>query len=465
MIEHHRNLWDRLHREGYKGYSFNAKAEHILRQLPPNWLRPDMTALEIGAGEGHYMKEMAPFVKTVHGIDISKEATARAENYLKDTPNAYVQVCDGESIPYPSGRFDFIYSVALFHHLPRVVTESYLEEARRVLVPNGMMLFQLITFRDPKLNEGDIGLPEREETLGWGEGQVREMLRRVDLEVVSVVDDHRLCGGRADLSHLWVTCRKKRQLIVSIDADGCWSIEWCEKILYLIKKYPQIKFTVGIIVAYFDGSLLSEQLGERTRLMKEIFAQPNVEPASHSWSHPMDWGDHDSPNLMGGRWEDSREITYSTDFVEDDVTDKKVKVFLLTGDSNPTPEALKMIYDRGLIPFNAYVDRVAPYENVGGYLQWAQRAYPDVHYTGIRKYRDEGGKQVNYVDNPEGYRKVLDYFEEHPERPVHVYVHFYCAEFPQTYGSVDYVLGWATKQSLEPLFISEYVERIRQSQP
>lgn len=257
-----------------------------------------------------------------------------------------------------------------------------------------------------------------------------------------------------------------RQLICSIDGDGGWSIEWCGKILYLIKKYPLIRFTVSVIVAYFDGTLRIEDLEERTRLTKEIFAQPNVEPTSHSWSHPTDWTNPEGKTLVPQRrWNIVHEVRYSTDFIERYLTDKKVKVFLLSGDCNPTVEALREIYDRGLIPFNGYVDRVAPYENVGGYLQWAQRAWHDVYHTGIRKYREENGKQVKYVDNPEGYRKVIDYFNVAQGRPVHVYVHFYCAEFPQTYGSVDYVLDWTTKQDLESLFISEYVEKIRQSQP
>lgn len=209
MMEHNKQMWDRLHREGYKGYSFNAQAYHIVSQLPPNWLRPDMTALEIGVGEGHYLKDMAPLVKTIHGIDISEEAVKLAGEYLKDTPNAHVQVCNGESIPYPDESFDLIYSIATFQHIPRAATEKYLRNARRCIKPNGLILFQVISRVAPEQNLTDITCPESEETLGWNEVQLRSLVDGAGLRLVSLVDNSELVKPRTDVYWYWITCSKE----------------------------------------------------------------------------------------------------------------------------------------------------------------------------------------------------------------------------------------------------------------
>lgn len=254
-----------------------------------------------------------------------------------------------------------------------------------------------------------------------------------------------------------------RTLLAQVDADGEWNAAWIEKLLYLLRKHPSVKFTVGVIVCYFDGTLRVEDLEERLSLIREVLRLPNVEPASHSWSHPMNWADPSGGiNLVGARVLDPvKEIHYSTDFIEQRLTDKKVKVYELTGDCNPSPECLKMICDRGLYAFNGYMYEDAPYVEIEGCRQYAQRAWADVWHTGLRKWRVEDGRSVAYVDQPQGYKKVLSYFAEHPERPVHVYAHVYCAEFRPTFGSVDYVLTEVEKWGLEPLFLSEYADKLK----
>jgi hypothetical protein len=249
-----------------------------------------------------------------------------------------------------------------------------------------------------------------------------------------------------------------RQLIAQIDGDGCWNLDWIRRVKALLEKHPRIKFDVSTIVSYLDGSVRPRDAMTRVKLFREIFSLPNVEPCNHSFSHPTNWRDRNSGGTTGKPWNLEKEVCYSTDFIDSQLVPEgtKCEVFLLTGACNPDVEALKAMHERGLIVMNGGIDWEKPYKDVGGYRRYGQRAWHDCWHTGVRKYK-EG---VAYVEHPDGYRKVIEYFKEHVERPVHVYFHFYCAEFPETYQSVDYVLNWVNKQPLESLFLTEYVKQL-----
>ncbi|ODU57755.1 MAG: methylase [Clostridium sp. SCN 57-10] len=50
--------------------------------------------LELGAGYGRIVKELAPYCGEIVGIDISKDSVELGKNYLKDCPNAAMVVMD-----------------------------------------------------------------------------------------------------------------------------------------------------------------------------------------------------------------------------------------------------------------------------------------------------------------------------------------------------------------------------------
>ncbi|MDD4987221.1 MAG: class I SAM-dependent methyltransferase [Dehalococcoidales bacterium] len=189
IIDANKRMWEKLHGDGYVGYSWNARAEEILSRLPEGWLQPDMRILEIGAGSGHFMKAMAPYVGEMHGCDISREAVKLAWRLLADIPNTYPTVCDGVSLPYPDKWFNIVYEFAVFQHLPRTFTLSYLRETRRVLKLGGLLFAQFITRRDPAGNMGDIERPSAEETIGWDAPQLRRLVEDSGLHLVSLTDN------------------------------------------------------------------------------------------------------------------------------------------------------------------------------------------------------------------------------------------------------------------------------------
>jgi SAM-dependent methyltransferase len=89
-------------------------------------------ALEIGCGPGRLMRPLAQYFTEIHGVDVSDEMIKLAKERLRNTPNAHPQVASGSDLSqFPDNKFDFVYSYAVFQHIPsRDVVFNYLREAR-----------------------------------------------------------------------------------------------------------------------------------------------------------------------------------------------------------------------------------------------------------------------------------------------------------------------------------------------
>lgn len=254
-----------------------------------------------------------------------------------------------------------------------------------------------------------------------------------------------------------------RPVLCTIDGDGCGRVSWVARVLELIRRHPTLKFDVGPMVCVLDGTVAPPETALRVSLVQQIFALPNVEVATHSWSHPADWTDTKSGNMLGknvqAAWDLEREVCGSADFIDAVLApqDKPCRVFLLTGRCNPLYPAVRMMYRRGLVPFNGSSETGAAYRRVGEYKHYFQRAWHDLHYMGKREVRVVRGKQQTFRPRPSGYRNVIQDFRRDTQRPVHVYFHFYSAEFPETLASVEHVLAWCEAQPLVPLYVTEYV--------
>ena len=101
-------------------------------------------ALEIGCGPGRLMKPLAEDFGEIHGVDVSDEMIAIARQRLAAIPHAHAHVGSGADLrQFADESFDFIYSYAVFQHIPaKAVVMSYLADAARVLKPGGLMRFQ-----------------------------------------------------------------------------------------------------------------------------------------------------------------------------------------------------------------------------------------------------------------------------------------------------------------------------------
>jgi len=70
-------------------------------------LKGNERVLELGAGYGRIVKELAPDCLSIIGIDISEDNVLLGEEYLKDMPNAQLQVMDAHNLSFDE-QFDVI---------------------------------------------------------------------------------------------------------------------------------------------------------------------------------------------------------------------------------------------------------------------------------------------------------------------------------------------------------------------
>jgi len=126
---------------------FFATAADVVRELelelkrfPKSLPAASRRALEIGCGPGRLIRPMSRYFGEIHGIDVSDEMIAKARLKLQGIPHAHVQPASGSDLAmFPDAYFDFVYSYAVFQHIPSAeVVFSYLRETVRVLKPGGV---------------------------------------------------------------------------------------------------------------------------------------------------------------------------------------------------------------------------------------------------------------------------------------------------------------------------------------
>jgi ubiquinone/menaquinone biosynthesis C-methylase UbiE len=119
--------------------------EGELKRLPANLPRNGRKALEIGCGPGRLMRPMSRHFSEIHGVDVSDEMIAQAKQRLRDIPSAHPHAASGSDLAqFPDNHFDFVYSYAVFQHIPSSeVVFSYLRETVRVLKPGGFASLQI----------------------------------------------------------------------------------------------------------------------------------------------------------------------------------------------------------------------------------------------------------------------------------------------------------------------------------
>lgn len=95
--------------------------------------------LEVGVGAGTDHLQWARAGCECHGVDLTQAAidTTRARLELYGL-SSNLQRLDAETLPFPDGAFDIVYSWGVVHHSER--PESILGEIRRVLRPGGLFI-------------------------------------------------------------------------------------------------------------------------------------------------------------------------------------------------------------------------------------------------------------------------------------------------------------------------------------
>lgn len=103
-------------------------------------IKEDFKAIELGAGYGRIMKELAPHLKHIDGIDIAPDSVEFGQLYLRDTPGARLYLADAFSFETEE-RYDLV--ICAQNGLSSIKGDPYLltQKAVGLLNVGGTALF------------------------------------------------------------------------------------------------------------------------------------------------------------------------------------------------------------------------------------------------------------------------------------------------------------------------------------
>lgn len=113
--------------------------EHWHRYFLATELVSGKVVLDIASGEGYGTHYLARTAKKVYGIDISQEAVDHANATYSGDNIEFLQG-SATAIPLASDSVDIIVSFETVEHINKEQQQIFLDEIRRVLHPNGMLV-------------------------------------------------------------------------------------------------------------------------------------------------------------------------------------------------------------------------------------------------------------------------------------------------------------------------------------
>ena len=105
-----------------------------------SFIGENKTILDFGCGIGRIIKFIAPYSKSVWGVDISSIMIAKAKEFLKDIPGINLKLIEQRTLPFATNMFDGVYSWLCFQHMDRFDAYCYFREIFRVLKIDGIFL-------------------------------------------------------------------------------------------------------------------------------------------------------------------------------------------------------------------------------------------------------------------------------------------------------------------------------------
>lgn len=293
----------------------------------------------------------------------------------------------------------------------------------------------------------------------------------------------------------------RRLMFTQVDGDGFVSRaefssaadEFSAEVLYrrILTKYP-VPMTVSVIEGEIGPEGAYPELSPKLEpLARKIFALPNVEIASHSYSHPFfSWqidnrtgkrikpfhqtpeeaADPFSMDIPGYEFDLDREIFGSIDYINQRLAPpgKRVEAMLWTGDTEMRPLALRKAVQAGVLSIN------------GGntVITKARNSWTSIAPYGVAKDDDPDAYQVYAATMNEnvytndwlgpfyGFKRVIETFAMTDEpirfKALDIYYHFYSATKKASLAALEHVFDTAMKQPVFPVYTTEYIKRVLQ---
>ena len=244
----------------------------------------------------------------------------------------------------------------------------------------------------------------------------------------------------------------------------------------ILKKY-KVPHSVSVIGAEVMPNGLYPKLSKRCiRGLKKIYALPNVEPATHTFTHTFFWGKIKNGNLKpeyrlkpkGYKYSISYETKGMLDFINKNLIDKnnpkKAKTVFWSGDCGPRKNVLSFIYKNNILAINGgdtTINNVEPWLTLVAPFGLARGEYYQI-YTGEQ---NENVFTNDWIGPFWGFKKVVQTFKltDKPRRfkPIDIYYHLYSGSKKASLNALRYVFDWVLKQdNIMPIFTSNYIPKV-----
>lgn len=143
-------FWDRM----AKGYAKSPIADQAAYQrkleITRTYFTPDSEVMEFGCGTGTTAVSHAPYVRHIHGYDVSRNMIeiARSRAAEAGVTNVTFEEADIIGLNLPDERFDVVMGHSILHLLRPKARAATLAKVRRLLRPGGVFVSSTVCLGD-----------------------------------------------------------------------------------------------------------------------------------------------------------------------------------------------------------------------------------------------------------------------------------------------------------------------------
>jgi len=293
----------------------------------------------------------------------------------------------------------------------------------------------------------------------------------------------------------------RRLLMIHIDGDSFYNKTELggdrysvEVILNEFIKTYSLPHTVSIIEGEIGGKGMKPSLSPALeKIARRIFKLPNVEIASHTYSHPFDWfaaaqeGRSKGPIISadakpkqdvykaeagishlpipGYRYNAEREIAGSINYIDNHLAPfgKKTRVMLWSGNCLPNEEALSWAYRLNISNMNGGDTIIRKGLDSLTHVS-ASGIVRGKYFQPYAPIQNENVYTNEWTGPYYGFQRVIETFQmtDSPRRlkPIDIYYHFYSGDRLASVSALHRVYDWTLQQQTLPVWVSEYTPRV-----